>query len=72
MENNMTKDKIKQRVVEYAYNYLTLNEIFCEKQGDKIFVQLEPSNFMVEITFEEMQYRAKLMLESELEGIKRI
>lgn len=68
----MTKSKMKERTIEYAYNYFCLNEIYCVKDRDKIFVQLEPSNFMVEITLDEIKYRAKLMLESELTGLENI
>lgn len=64
----MTKDKLKERVIEYAINYFSLNDIYIEERNGKFYVQLE-NNFLVEITFEEMKYRAIQMLESEINGI---
>lgn len=67
--DTMTKDKLKERMVDYAKNYFNLNEIYFFTRNDKYFIELKPSGFCVEITLEECKYRAISMLESEIEGI---
>lgn len=68
----MTKDKLKQRVIKYAKNYFALNDIDFIIENDKYLIELKPSCFLVEITFNELKYRATLMLQSEIEGIKTL
>ena len=64
----MTKDKLKERVINYAMSYFSLNGIYIEERNGKFYVQLE-NQFLVEITFDEIKHRAIQMLESEINGI---
>ena len=66
----MTKDKLKERTISYAKNYFNLHDINFIIEKNKYLIELEPSCFLVEITFEELKHRATLMLQSEIEGIK--
>ena len=66
----MTKDKLKERAINYAKNYFALNDINLIIEDNKYLIELEPSYFLVEITFDEIKHRATLMLQSEIEGIK--
>lgn len=66
----MTKDKLKERAISYAKNYFNLYDINFIIENNKYLIELEPSGFLVEITFDEIKYRAELMLQSEIEGIK--
>ena len=69
----MTKDKLKERVINYAANYFKLNDIYFEHCliRNKSFIETN-HGFMVEITFDEVLHRAQEILDSELEGIKHL
>jgi len=66
----MTKDKLKDRTIDYAKNYFALHDINLIIENNKHLIELEPSCFLVEVTFDEIKHRATLMLQSEIEGIK--
>ncbi|NRA77319.1 MAG: hypothetical protein HRU18_03840 [Pseudoalteromonas sp.] len=73
MTKLMTKDKLKERAIHYASNYFLLHDIYFEHCliRDRFFIETN-HGFIVEITFDEIKERARLMLESEIEGLKQL
>ena len=61
---------LKERTIKYAKQYFALHNINLIVEDDKYLIDLNSYSLFLEITFEEIKYRAELMLQSEIEGIK--
>jgi hypothetical protein len=63
---------MKERAINYAKQYFALNNINLIIGDDKYYIDMNSYSLFLEITFDEVKYRASLMLHSELEGINSL